>query len=197
MGRIRSRKSQARHFTPPPDLQHTQKLKHPRTPSCCSVLWAKAFSQELGITIKQDVIQKLTGIPPSGQTQILATKQVQTLYNIPDSGPDPHRQKRALTQQDTTAIAHYINDGTVPLDDWGAPWQDIAVEAGVTLSKTTHFKPPGSCTVQPQTIQRACKVDHSIINAVCEEEKELMDDQATAQQEWCTDQLKIRLHSKD
>jgi hypothetical protein len=149
MGRIRSRKSQARHFTPPPDLRHTQKLKHPRTPSRCGVLWAKAFSQELGITIKQDVIQKLTSIPLSGQTQILATKQVRTLYNIPDFGPDLRGRKRALTRQDTTAITHYINDGTVPLDDRGAPWQDIIVEAGVTLPKTTHFKPPGSRTVQP------------------------------------------------
>jgi hypothetical protein len=55
MARIRTRKSRARHFTPP-DLKHTQKLKHPRTPSRCGVLWAKAFSQELGITIKQDII---------------------------------------------------------------------------------------------------------------------------------------------
>jgi hypothetical protein len=56
MARIRTRKSRVRHFTPPPNLKHTQKLKHHYTPSRYSILWAKAFSQELGITIKQDTI---------------------------------------------------------------------------------------------------------------------------------------------
>jgi hypothetical protein len=137
----------------------------------------------LGITIKQDVIHKLTGIPLSSQTRILASKQVRTLYNLPDSGPDPRGRKRAITQQETTAIADYVNNRTVPLDNRGAPWQDIAEESGVILPKTTYFKPPGSCTDQPQTIQQACKADHDIINTVCEEEKELTDNQAIARQE--------------
>ena len=196
MARIRTRKSRARHFTPPPDLKHTQKLKHPRTPSRCGVLWAKAFSQELGITIKQDTIQKLTGIPLSGQTRIIASKQVRTLHNIPDSGPDPRGRKRAIIRQDTSAIADYLDDDTVPLDDRGKPWQDIAEDAGVILPKTTHFKPPGLRTVEPRSIRRACKSDEGIINAVCDEEKELLKPQAKERVRFSIKQLLYRPHSE-
>jgi hypothetical protein len=122
MGRIRSRKSRARHFTPPLDLRYIQKLKHPCTPSCCGVLWAKVFSQELGITIDSKVIHKVTGVPLCTQTRILVSKQARTLYNIPDSGPDPHGRQRALIWQDTSAITDYLDDDTVPLDDRGKPW---------------------------------------------------------------------------
>jgi hypothetical protein len=59
------------------------------------------------------------------------------------------------------------------LDDRGKPWQDIAEDAGVILPKTTHFKSPKLCTVEPQSIRRAYKSDEGIINAVCDEEKEL------------------------
>jgi hypothetical protein len=60
------------------------------------------------------------------------------------------------------------------LDDRGKPWQDIAEDAGVILPKTTRFKPPGLCTIEPQSIRRACKSDEGIINTVCDEEKELL-----------------------
>ena len=178
MARIRTCKSRACHFTSPPDLKHTQKLKHPRMPSRCGVLWAKAFSQELGITIKQDIIQKLTGIPLSGQTRIIASKQVQTLYNIPDSGLDPRGRKRAIIQQETSIIADYLDNDTVPLDNRGKPQQDIAEDAGVILPKTTYFNPPRLYIVEPQSIWRACKSDKGIINAVCDKEKELSKAQA-------------------
>jgi hypothetical protein len=85
----------------------------------------------------------------------------------------------------------------VPLDDRGKPWLDIAEEAGVSLPKTYHFKPPGYRTLQPQCIQRAMKEDEGFINAVCEEEKELTDKQAKARNHFTDGQLIKRLHSED
>lgn len=65
------------------------------------------------------------------------------------------------------------------------------------LPQTLHFKPPGLRTVQPRTLQRACKEDEGIINAVCREEKELNEDQAKARDVWVDIQLPIRPHSVD
>ena len=62
MGRITVRKSRARYFTPPPDLLHAGEHLHPKTPSRCGVLWAKAFIQKLGITISQETVREVTGI---------------------------------------------------------------------------------------------------------------------------------------
>ncbi|OCK96423.1 uncharacterized protein K441DRAFT_46308 [Cenococcum geophilum 1.58] len=46
---IRTRKSRARPFTPPPDL--LKSIGHPKTPQRCGVIWAKLFSQKLRIPI--------------------------------------------------------------------------------------------------------------------------------------------------
>jgi hypothetical protein len=77
----KSRKSRARHFTPPPDLIHSNDQKHPKTPSRAGVLWAKAFLQELGIPFDQDLVYRVTGVPGRVQTRILASKQVRTRHN--------------------------------------------------------------------------------------------------------------------
>jgi len=98
---------------------------------------------------------------------------VRTLHNQPDSGPDLRGRKRALAHIETAAIGHYLDDKSVPLDDRGKSWQDIAEAASAILPKTPHFKPPGLRTVTPHTIQQSCKLDEDIINAKCEEEKEL------------------------
>ena len=119
MGRVRSRKSVARHFTPPIEL--SQSNGHATTPQRSAVLAAKAFAQELGIPIPQSLVQKVTGVQPRAQTRILASKQVRTLHHQPDSGPDPRGKKRALTRSETAAIALYADDASVPLDDRGAP----------------------------------------------------------------------------
>ena len=37
----------------------------------------------------------------------------------------------------------------------------------------THFKPPGKRTIELEAEQLACKQDENLVNAVCEEEKEL------------------------
>jgi hypothetical protein len=89
-----------------------------------------------------------------------------------------------------------LDNPTTSLDDKGKPWLDIAEDTGVTLPQTTHFRPSGLRTVNGEAIQRACKRDEDIINAVCEEEKELDQKQADGRYYCCEDQLKIRPHSK-
>jgi hypothetical protein len=197
MAITRSRRAHWGSSTPPPDTYHSQKNKHPSTPSRCGVLWAKAYSIELGIDIPQKTIHKLTGINERTQRRILSSNQPRTLHNRPDSGPDPRGRNRAITRQETAAISDYLDDPSVPLDDRGKPWLDIAYDSGVSLPKTFHFKPPGYRTIQPQSVQRACKSDEGIINAICEEEKELTDKQAKARNTWTDEQLAEKPHSED
>jgi hypothetical protein len=176
MGRIRSRKSVARHYTPPTEL--SQSDGQAKTPQRAAVIAAKAFAQELGIPIPQSLVRKVTGVAERIQTRILASKQVRTRHNWPDSGPDPRGKKRAITRSETAAIASYLDDDDVPLDDKGKSWLDLAEAAGVVLPQTYHFKPRGYRTIEPEAIQIACRDDEEILNAVCEEEKLLTNTQA-------------------
>ena len=153
--------------------------------------------QELKIQVPQEVVQEVTGVAPRVQTRILASKQPRTRHNQPDSGPDPRGQKRAITRSETAAIAAYTDDASVPLDDRGAPWLDLAEASGVQLPQTYHHKPPGYWTIEPQSVQKACRQDEDITNAIYEEEKELTDDQAMARTDWIDIQLPIRPHSND
>jgi hypothetical protein len=194
MARIKSRKSRARHYTPPPELFQSSG-KHPQTPSRCGVIFARLYSQELGIPIPSSIVRKVTGIAPRGQTRILSSKQPRTFHNRPDSEPETRGPKRVLTRSETAVIADYLDDETVPLDDRGAPWQDITEAAGVILPKTQHLKPAGLRTITSQSIQRACRHDENIINAVCEEEKELDEKQARPRRLFAEEQLKIRPRS--
>ncbi|PQE18254.1 hypothetical protein CJF30_00010980 [Rutstroemia sp. NJR-2017a BBW] len=147
---IRARRSRARYRTPPPDLAAE---KQPQTPQRAGVFWAYQYAYALGITIDRATIQQVTGVSERSQS------------------PDPRGRKRVLTRSDTAAIADYLDDPTTSLDTKGAPWQDLAIAAGVELSSTQHFKPPGIRTLDAKAIRRACKNDEDIINAVYEEEK--------------------------
>ena len=89
-----------------------------------------------------------------------------------------------------------MSNSDVPLDDKGKPWLYITKGAGVEAPQTYPFKPPGYREVQPQTVQRACLKDEDIINAVCEEEKELTPAQATARLDWIDKQLPRQPHSR-
>ena len=140
-------------------------------------------------------MRKITGIAQRGQTRILSSKQPRTCRNNPDSGPDPRGRKRALKRLDIAAISNYLNDESVPLNDRGAPWQDIAEAAGVELLDSTHFKLAGRRTISARAIQRACRDDEDIINAVCEEEKELDEQQARLRCEFAEKQLELRPRS--
>ncbi|OCK94950.1 uncharacterized protein K441DRAFT_718472, partial [Cenococcum geophilum 1.58] len=198
MGRIiRSRKSRARHFTPPPEMLHLQPLSHPKTPSRCGVLWCKVIQQKLGIQIPKDFVREITGIPERTQSEILRSKQARTLHNQEDAGPDPRGRKPYVTRKDTAAIGAYLDDPTVSIDEKGKPWQDIAESASVTLPNTPHFKPRGYRTVEARAIREACKRDEDLITAVCAEEKELSPRQAKERLNWVDIQLDTRPHSKD
>jgi hypothetical protein len=111
------------------------------------------------------------------------------LHNRPDNGQDLRGRLPALTRLDTAAIEGYLSDENVPLDDKGALWLDIAEEASVELPETTHFKPPGRREVTTQTVQRACKKDARIIDAVCHEEKKLPPKQANSWVDFLEEQL--------
>jgi hypothetical protein len=191
---IRTRKSRARYFTPPLDL--TCSDGQIKTPQRCAVLTAKVLAQELNIQIPSSLVRKISGVPPRNQTRILDSKQVRTRHNQPDLGPDPRGRKRALKRSDTSAVGDYLDDPHTSLDEKGAPWLDIAIQAGVELPQTTHFKPPGLRIVNTQSVQRACKEDEGIINAICEEEKELTMAQATGRTDWIDVQLPLRPHSR-
>ena len=175
---VRTRKSRARHFTPP--LELTCSNGQIKTPQRSAILTAKLLAQELNIQIPQPLLYDLVGVPPRNQSRILATKQVRTLHNQVDKGPDPRGRKRLITRSETAVIANYLDDDLVPLDDKGKPWTDIAEAAGVDLPQTYHFKTPGYRIIDPKAIQRACRDDEGIINSVCEEEKELTKAQATS-----------------
>jgi hypothetical protein len=97
----------------------------------------------------------VTGVAPRSQTRTLALKQAQTLYNQPDSGPDPRSRKRVFTRQDTSTIANYTDNRTIPLNDRGKPWLNLAIAAGVTIPETYYFKPPDIRTIITRTLQKA------------------------------------------
>jgi hypothetical protein len=59
---IRTHRSRARHFTPPIELSFSE--GQIKTPQRCAVLTAKVLSQELGITIPQELVHKVTSVPP-------------------------------------------------------------------------------------------------------------------------------------
>jgi hypothetical protein len=147
----KARKSRAQYYTPPPDLvSYEGQAKNPQR---ARVLYAKLFSQALNVPIPSLLVQQIIGVAEHNQSQILKSKQARTLYNIVDKGPDPRGRKRAFLCSDTLAIAKYLDNDSVPLDDKGDPWLNIAEEVGVDLPQTFHFKPPGLQTVQTQTLQ--------------------------------------------
>jgi hypothetical protein len=166
-----------------------------KTPQRATVIAAKAFAQELGIPIPKSLVRKVTSVAERVQTRILASKQVRTRHNIPDSGPDPRGPKRVITRSETAVITAYVDDESIPLNNRGAPWLDVAEASGVQLPQTYHYKPPGYRTIEPQSIRRACQVDEDMFNAACEEEKKLTDTQAIAREDWSEEQLAIRPRS--
>ena len=62
-----------------------------------------------------------------------------------------------LAQLETAKISDDLDDDIPSLDEKGEPWLGTVEAVGVILSKTPHRKPSGLGTVEPQTIQRACK----------------------------------------
>jgi hypothetical protein len=72
---------------PPPELYYNAgENKHPKTPLCTGVLYAKIFGQLLGKAIPPAIVQQATGIAERSQQYIVASKQCRTTYN---SRPEP------------------------------------------------------------------------------------------------------------
>ena len=135
-----------KHYTPPPTLFSNSTVLE--TPQRACIIFAKALEQELSVPIPPALLTKLTGASSRSQSRIAASKEIRTLHNRPDNGPDPRGRPAAFVRSDTRAIEGYLSDEDVPLKDQGAPWLDIAEEAGVDIPETTHFKPPGKREVQ-------------------------------------------------
>ncbi|OCK91004.1 uncharacterized protein K441DRAFT_576740, partial [Cenococcum geophilum 1.58] len=110
---------------------------------------------------------------------------------------DPQGRKRGLTRSDSAAISNYLKDASVPQNNKGKPWKDIAINAGVSLPEVPHFKPPGMRSLSLKPIQKACKEDEGIINAVIEEERELDKRQCTNRLKFVDTSLEKRPHSVD
>jgi hypothetical protein len=104
---------------PPPDLS-TSNGEHPTTPLHAEVIFAKLYSQELGVPIPKYIIRNIAGIAERSQTRIHSSKQVRTFHNCLDSGPDSRNRKWRLLRSETVAIVNYLDDETDPLDDRGA-----------------------------------------------------------------------------
>jgi hypothetical protein len=71
--------------------------------------------------IPTSIIREETGIYERMQSQILVSKQIRNLYNILDSGPDPRNRKQAFRYSDISAIADYLDDPIIPLDNKRKP----------------------------------------------------------------------------
>jgi DDE superfamily endonuclease len=189
----KTRRSRARHFTPPLDLNQCD--GQARTPQRAGVFYAKLFAQALGTPIPSSIVEQITHIPPRTQSYILKTGHIRTLHNATE-GPDPRGRPRTLSRGDTAAIADYLEDPNTTLEEKGAPWLDIAEQAGVHVGETTHMKPPGKRTLNTRSVQHACKRDEDIINALADEEKLLPKSVAEAKSDWSTQQLKERPYSR-
>ena len=198
MARIRSRKAQkqlTRHHTPPLDL--TDYEGQAKTPQRSAVFALRAFAQQRGIKITREDIHKVCGVPTRNQSRILASKQLRTHYNQPNSGPDNRGRKRALKQSETAAIGAYCNDESIPLDNRGAPWPTIARDTSVPLPLIYHSKTDSNEPLNSDTIRLSCREDEGLINAVYEEEKELGSPQARNRREFVDERLEKRPHSKN
>ncbi len=106
----------------------------------------------MNVPIPQSLVYEVIGVGEREQRRILESRQVRTRHNIPDSGPDPRRRKRALTREDTRTIRDYLCDKNVLQEDRGAPWLDVTQSVGVKVPQTWHFKPGGYRDIDPPSI---------------------------------------------
>jgi hypothetical protein len=189
------RRRPIKQYTPPPDLAYSGE-GHIDTPARTAIIVCRLLEPLIDTPIPCDIVEQVSGVCARSQGQTLESHSPRKLHNRPDHGPDPRGRKRGLTRDDTTAIANYLDDDKhVSLEDRGAPWDDIALEAGCDLPEVnwnSKHKPLGQ-----ESIQRACKADHGIINAVCEEERELSSKQAIQRLEWKDDVQEERPEPED
>ena len=111
-------------YTPPPTLFSDSKVLE--TPQRACIIFAKALEQELSVPIPPALLTKLTSASSRSQSRIATLKEIQTLHNRPDNGPDPQGRPAAFVRSDTRAIEGYLSDEDIPLEDQGTPWLNIA-----------------------------------------------------------------------
>ncbi|KAF8862050.1 hypothetical protein BDZ45DRAFT_671357 [Acephala macrosclerotiorum] len=189
----RAYKCRQKHYTPPPEIKWES--GHVSTSQKTAIIIAKCIEQKCDIKISRDVLKDITNLDHRVQSQIIKEKQVRTFHNRSDNGPETRGRKRALTRRDTAAIGTFVEDDNVKKKDKAALWTDLADMAGVDLPKTKHFKPLGMREVDSQSIQRACKKDENIINAIQHKEKKLPSKQADQRYDFAREQLQERPHS--
>jgi hypothetical protein len=156
---VRGYQNQRRPITPPPSLFKEQ--GHAATPQKSAIFAIKYFCQIRNIKAPTTAeLQLITGVAPRAQSRVVQSNECRTLYNQVEKGQDPRGRKRTVSEVATEPVANYLTDPLTSLEDKGQPWLDIVDLAGAQVDT--------SCS---KTIQRACKRDYGIINAICEEEK--------------------------
>ena len=90
-----------KHYTPPPTLFSDSKVLETSQRAC--IIFAKALEQELSVPIPPALLTKLTGASSRSQSRIAASKEIRTLHNGPDNGPDPRGRPAAFIRSDTRA----------------------------------------------------------------------------------------------
>jgi hypothetical protein len=183
-------------YTPPPDLKFDGNGQA-QTPSRTAVIVCKLIEQATGHHISQELVQEISGLPPRSQTRTLASHSPRKRHNVPDAGPDPRGRHRGLTRADTAAISNYCEDPSTTIREKGQPWADIAIAAGVDLPQTMHQFPPGKRQINERSIRMACANDEDMINAICEEERELNPTQADRREDWRVEQQEERPRPAD
>jgi hypothetical protein len=85
----KSRKSRAQPYIPPSALLYTNRNQHIQSPGRAYGIFAKLLYQKTGIKITRKDIRQTLRIPKRNQARIVASKQVYTCHNVPNSGPNP------------------------------------------------------------------------------------------------------------
>lgn len=105
-------KSQARPYTPPPELSNPQSYEAD-TPRHTAVITCKLVASELGIHIPKATIEKVSYIPSRTQTRILSSHQVRRQHHRPDSGPHTSSGQPQITNQEWSAVTDYLTNNQV------------------------------------------------------------------------------------
>ena len=76
-----------------------------------------------------------------------------------NQGPKTRGRKREVIEDNTAAIAVYLDDPNIHQNNKGKPWQDIAKDASIKLLLVHYLKPSGWRPFGNKPIQQACKKD--------------------------------------
>jgi hypothetical protein len=122
-----------RPVTPPEGLIGTD-YKHLQTPTRSAILGARLISQTCNIRITDDNITQALGVNRRTQARVRKDNTCRTLHNsLHVEELEPRGRPRIVTRKCTQAIADYIDDETISIEDRGMPWLDISSACGFDL----------------------------------------------------------------